>query len=199
MASKSKAFFKTDKRASFLKLVSSQPLVCPWSPKTFFSSTIGGSWHHEIDNLTFLVQSFDTEKGAIYTVTFGLAANPEHPRTEIVHVSVGDFKKPITTPKSPFNKQAGKPFPIKWAEVKFAFKATDSKSTIRFEAPYGNKGVYGTCIDNVRIVKGEYHGTFVLSLRLKTCSKLRSICLAAESIKSFESLIEIIFFYSCQI
>lgn len=145
------------------------------------------------------MQSFDTEKGAIYTVTFGLAANPEHPGTDIVHVSVGDFKKPITSPKSPFNKQAGKPLPIKWAEVKFAFKATDSKSTIRFEAPYGNKGVYGPCIDNVRIVKGEYHGTSVRSLRLKTCSIFCSICPASKSIKSFESLIKIISVTSCQI
>ncbi|GAQ78987.1 hypothetical protein KFL_000220180 [Klebsormidium nitens] len=99
-------------------------------------------------------QSFDTEKGAIYTVTFGLAANPEHPGTDIVHVSVGDFKKAITSPKSPFNKKGGKPYPSKWADVTFAFRATESRSTIRFESPCGNKGVYGPCIDNVRIVKG---------------------------------------------
>lgn len=107
-------------------------------------------------SLTPPLQSFDTEKGAVYNVTFGLAANPEHPGTDIVHVSVGDFKKAITSPKSAYYKDVKKPYPTKWADVTFAFKATESRSTIRFDAPYATKRDHkGPCIDNVRIVKGE--------------------------------------------
>jgi hypothetical protein len=70
-------------------------------------------------------------------------------------VSVGDFKRAFTSPPSPFDKSTGIPYPIKWENITFVFRATDTISTIRFESPYANKTVYGACIDNVRIKKGE--------------------------------------------
>ena len=100
-------------------------------------------------------QEFETERGATYTVTFALAANPEHHGTDIVHVSVGDVNRPFTSTLSPFNKAAGLPYPIDWKDYTFVFTAQESVSTIKFESPYANKSVYGACIDNVRIVKGE--------------------------------------------
>jgi hypothetical protein len=68
------------------------------------------------------LQRFDTEKGAVYTVTFSIAANPERWGQYIVEAEVVDcYKGKFVTKKSPYNT-ARRPRPTDWTDVSFAFK-----------------------------------------------------------------------------
>jgi len=139
---------------------------------TVFGTSIdylGAPWDvsnglHAIDldgrNATFsgVSQTFATNPGQPYEVSFDLSGNPQGgPTIKQVLALAGSASNPYS-----FDTTGQSTSALLWTSISFTFTATDAFSTLSFLSLTGTPNSYGALIDNVAVQRVPEPGTLVL-------------------------------------
>jgi choice-of-anchor C domain-containing protein len=103
-------------------------------------------------------QTFATEIGQTYSVTFDLSGNPEGgPLLKQLQVSVGDFSQDYSFDSSGQTLDA-----LIWQTVTFSFVALDTTSTLAFTSLSSTPSSFGPLVDNVSVTAVPEPATVLL-------------------------------------
>jgi len=95
-----------------------------------------------------IAQTFATNAGELYAVSFDLSGNPEGPAIlKMVRVTVGGFSQDYTFDSSGQTIDA-----LLWQTIVFLFVASEANSTLSFASLSVPGNAYGALIDNVNVV-----------------------------------------------
>ena len=103
-------------------------------------------------------QTFATEIGQTYSVTFDLSGNPEGGSLlKLLQVSVGDFSQDYSFDSSDQTLDA-----LIWQTITFSFLSLETTSTLAFTSLSSTPNSYGPLVDNVSVTAVPEPATVLL-------------------------------------